>query len=131
MFFFFGPAEVAVDIILVIIPFVTFFFRLPFHCPRLAPRYRSPAANDLSDSDPPVSVPVRIRLRLPLVTRRLIQVCFLASLLTTSTAIITLTLLLRMERSNSNAILSRIAYTGFVLSHLNVSFFFLPLTAKR
>jgi len=102
-------SQVVGDIFLVIIPFVTFFWRLPFHCPK------QPSPTN-TNAPPPL-----VRLRLPPLTRRLLQVCFLASLLTTLVATLTLVLLYRTQYSDSPEIQARIGYMAFVLSHFNGS----------
>ena len=126
--FLFEPAEVIVDIFLVLIPFCAFFWPVPSfsfgHSP--APNQPSPTASDLPNNNPP-PLPDPPRLRLPLVTQRLIQICFLASLLTTSTAITFMIVLFQVKDSPSQEIQARIGYMAFVLSHLTVSSSFFHL----
>lgn len=102
---FFEPAEIAIDIVLVIIPFVTFFFRFPL---RLTFKRPSPTNNN---------DPIGVRVHLLPVTRRLLQICFLASLLTTAVVILTLTLLFKTHTETRG----KTGYMALVLVHLNAS----------
>lgn len=121
--FFKKPAEIIVDLFLIIIPFCAFFWSIPKISFRPNPvlNQPSPTAYNLPNNINPPPLPVRPRLRLPPVIRRLIQICFLASLLTTSTAIAMMVILLKTLFSTSQEIQSRVGYMAFVLSHLTVS----------
>ena len=123
-YFFLELAEVVVDIFLVLIPFCAFFLPIPSFSfgPSPASNQPSPTASDLpNNNNINLPQPARPRLGLPPVTRRLIQACFLASLLTTSTAIAFVTILFKIQHSSSQEIQARIGYMAFVLSHLTVS----------
>ncbi|KAF8806884.1 hypothetical protein BYT27DRAFT_7167117 [Phlegmacium glaucopus] len=102
--------EVIIDICLTLIPFIAFFWPVPtIITPPSGP------------NPPPNNPTTRIRLRLPPLTRRLIKVCFTASLLTAATAIIYMILLFKIQRSKSSEMRARTGYMAFVLSHLTGS----------